>query len=271
MFVRRGQAAVRLGAGLLLAMTCAAAPAVVLAPPAAGDQTTPGACETKQPSATATSTEVGGTVEVSGDCFPARSEGRVEIFIQGELNSQLSQDVVTEGGRSVHASFKPTEAGEYQAVIEIGGETATATFTVSSSEEPTGPPTEEPTEPPEEEPSPGDGGGDDDTGGDEDPGGDDGTGGDNGTGGDDTGGDDDTGSDDGTGGNDGSDGGTGGDDGSDNATGNSNTGGGDADDGDADDGGAGDGGAGDGSADGDGGADEGNGASSESDTDGNGS
>src|SRR5699024_11426523 len=161
MFVRRGQAAVRLGAGLLLAMTCAAAPAVVLAPPAAGDQTTPGACETKQPSATATSTEVGGTVEVSGDCFPARSEGRVEIFIQGELNSQLSQDVVTEGGRTVHASFEPTEAGEYQAVIEICGETAAATVTVAPSEGPTDAPPAEPTEAPEAEPSPGGSGGTD--------------------------------------------------------------------------------------------------------------
>src|SRR5699024_3718020 len=88
MFVRRGQAAVRLGAGLLLAMTCAAAPAVVLAPPAAGDPTPSGECDKVQPSASATSTEVGGTVEVTGECFPTRATGTVEIFIQGESGSQ---------------------------------------------------------------------------------------------------------------------------------------------------------------------------------------
>src|SRR5699024_9500562 len=144
MFVRRGQAAVRLGAGLLLAMTCAAAPAVVLAPPAAGDPTPPGECENVQPSASATSTEVGGSVEVSGDCFPARSKGQVEIFIQGEPDSQQTKQITTEGGQSVHASFEPKMAGDYQAVIEVGGKTATATFTVSPSEEPSDPPTEEP-------------------------------------------------------------------------------------------------------------------------------
>src|SRR5699024_12686330 len=96
MFVRRGQAAVRLGAGLLLAMTCAAAPAVVLAPPAAGDPTPPGECENVQPSASAPSTEVGGTVEVSGDCFPERGKGHVEIFVQGEPGGQQRADATAD-------------------------------------------------------------------------------------------------------------------------------------------------------------------------------
>ncbi|MGO1568523.1 MAG: hypothetical protein ACTHXC_10880, partial [Brachybacterium sp.] len=155
MFVRRGQATVRLGAGLLLAMTCAAAPAMVLTPPAAGDATPPGACENMQPSASATSTVLGGPVEITGDCFPVRSTVTVEIFIQGDDSSRQTLDVNTEGGQSIYAQFTPAVAGDYQAVIAAGGASTSTTFTVEPAEE----------EP--EDPDTGDGG---DTGDGEDPG-----------------------------------------------------------------------------------------------------
>lgn len=151
MFVRRGQAVLRLGAGLVLALTCAAAPAVVTAQPAAG---APVQCaEDAAPRASATSTELGGTVEVHGDCFPMRDTGTIEIFIQGNEDSRMQQkDVSTGGGQSVHASFTPEVDGKYQAVIEMkSGQSATASFEVLPVEEP---PEEEPTDPPTTDPEP---------------------------------------------------------------------------------------------------------------------
>src|SRR5699024_7741141 len=101
MCVRRGRATARLGAGLLLSVACAAAPALVLAGPTApaGAEVTPTAqCEVDaQPTASATSTELGGSVEVTGDCFPTRSDGTIEIFIQENDDSrQVVDDLSTE-------------------------------------------------------------------------------------------------------------------------------------------------------------------------------
>src|SRR5699024_5952151 len=100
MFVRRGQATVRLGAGLLLAMTCAAAPAVVLAPPAAGAPTPPGACTGVPASAStdASSYEAGSTVTITGTCFEPYATASISI-ITPERPVPLDEKKVGADGR----------------------------------------------------------------------------------------------------------------------------------------------------------------------------
>src|SRR5699024_479407 len=139
MFVRRGQAAVRLGAGLLLAMTCAAAPAVVLAPPAAGDVA--GSCTDAPPSTTtdAESYEVDSTVTITGTCFKPYEMAKISIIppdADGPVS--LGEEPVSADG-TVTSSYPATDPGDFGAVIKVEDsyQQADARFTVTDAEEPT--------------------------------------------------------------------------------------------------------------------------------------
>src|SRR5699024_711828 len=138
MFVRRGQATVRLGAGLLLAMTCAAAPAVVLAPPAAGDVA--GSCTDAPPSTTtdAESYEVDSTVTITGTCFKPYEMAKISIIPpDADGPVPLDEKQVSADG-TVTSSYPATDPGDFGAVIKVEDsyQQADARFTVTDTEEP---------------------------------------------------------------------------------------------------------------------------------------
>src|SRR5699024_2786544 len=140
MFVRRGQATVRLGAGLLLAMTCAAAPAVALAPPAAGAPTPPGACNGVPASAStdAESYELGSTVTITGRCFEPYTMAEISIITpDADGPVPLGEKKVSADG-SVTWTYPTEDPGDFGAVVKVDDpyQEADAKFTVTDAEEP---------------------------------------------------------------------------------------------------------------------------------------